>query len=115
MANAIQQNLKTNGRTAERRRCRINSAVRYMKQIADCRIIDISQTGLGLEVYTSFNAATGSKIVIENNDLGLLEGVVRWSRGGRLGVQFNHNSNSLAKITAYFRNYHQDVRPVLSR
>ncbi|WP_321381847.1 PilZ domain-containing protein [Rhizobium sp.] len=104
-----------NVRSAERRNCRMNSAVRYMKQIADCRIINISHTGLGLELYTSFHAAAGSTIIVENDDLGLVEGIVRWSRGGRLGVQFRHNSNSIAKVTAYFRNFHQDVNPVLKR
>ena len=28
---------------------------------------------------------------------------------------FRPNSNSIAKVAAYFRNFHQEVRPVLSR
>lgn len=115
MAAAMEKNIKMNVRSAERRRCRISSAVRYMRQLADCRIIDISHGGLGLEVYTSFHAAAGSTIIIENEDLGFLEGIVRWTKGTRLGVQINHNSNSIAQVTAYFRNFHQDVRPVLKR
>jgi PilZ domain len=115
VAFATEQNLPMKVRSSERRRCRLNSAVHYMKQIADCRIIDISHTGLGIEIYTSFNAAAGSTIVIENDHLGYLEGIVRWSRGGKLGVQFRHNSNSVAQVNAYFRNFHQDIRPVLTR
>lgn len=93
----------------------MDSGLRYMKQIADCRIINISRKGLAVELYTAFHAAAGSTILIENDEIGLLEGIVRWSRGGRLGIQFRQNSNSIAKVAAYFRNFHQEVNPVLKR
>ncbi|MGG7518496.1 PilZ domain-containing protein [Allorhizobium undicola] len=100
-------------RSTPRSRCRLDSAVRYMKQIADCRIINISRTGIAIELYTRFSAATGSTVSIESDEIGLVEGIVRWNRGGRLGIQFRANSNSSAKVAAYFRNFHQDVHPVL--
>ncbi|MUO77718.1 PilZ domain-containing protein [Agrobacterium vitis] len=111
----MQNNLKMDIRTAPRSRCRMDSAVRYMRQVADCRIIDISRSGLALELYTAFHAAAGSTVLIENEEIGLLEGMVRWNRGGRLGIQFRQNSNSIAKVAAYFRNFHQEVQPVLKR
>ncbi|MBB4953442.1 hypothetical protein H4S14_001290 [Agrobacterium vitis] len=112
---SVSNNLKMKVRAAERSRVRMNSSVRYLKQIADCRIIDISRGGLALELYTAFHAAEGSTVAIESEQIGLLEGIVRWSRGGRLGIQFRQNSNSIAKVSAYFRNFHQEVKPVLKR
>ena len=106
---------KVDVRTNPRSRCRLDSSIRYMKHTATCRIINISRTGVAVEIYTAFHAAPGSTVAIENDQMGLLEGIVRWARGGRFGIQFRYNSNSIAKVDAYFRNYHQEVRPVLQR
>ncbi|MDH4441851.1 MAG: PilZ domain-containing protein [Rhizobium sp.] len=111
----MSNNLDMDGRKAPRSRVRINSKVRHLKQEADGRVVNISRTGLALELSSKLHAAAGSSIVIENDDIGMLEGVVRWNYGGRLGIMFKPNSNSLAKIAAYFRNFHQEVRPVLTR
>ena len=108
-------NLGMDVRKSPRSRCRIDSKVRYFKQEVDGRVINISRNGLALELSSKFPAAAGSPVVIENADIGLLEGVVRWNYGGRIGIMFRPNSNSIAKVAAYFRNFHQEVRPVLSR
>lgn len=111
----MQNQLNIEGRSVDRSRVRMDSSVHYLNQIATCRIINISRKGLAVELYTAFHAAAGSTITINNDEIGLLEGIVRWNRGGRLGVQFRQNSNSIAKVTAYFRNFHQEVKPVLTR
>ena len=102
-------------RKSPRSRVRMNSKVRYLQQVSEGRVINISRTGLALELAGKLHAAAGSNVVIENDDIGLLEGVVRWNYGGRIGIMFKPNSNSLAKVTAYFRNFHEEVRPVLTR
>ncbi|KQW27443.1 pilus assembly protein PilZ [Rhizobium sp. Root274] len=111
----MSNNLGMDGRKAPRSRVRMDSKVRHLQQEADGRVINISRTGLALELASKLHAAAGSSVVIQNEDIGLLEGVVRWNYGGRLGVMFKPNSNSIAKVAAYFRNFHQEVRPVLSR
>ena len=105
--------LTADNRSVDRSRVRMDSNVRFMKQLANCRIINISRKGLALELYTAFHAATGSTIQVENDDIGLLEGIVCWNKGGRLGIQFRQNSKSVAQVTAYFRHFHQEVIPVL--
>lgn len=102
-------------RKSPRSRVRMDSKVWHLQQEAPGRVINISRTGLALELGSKLHAAAGSSVVIENDDIGLLEGVVRWNYGGRLGIMFKPNSNSLAKVAAYFRNFHQEVRPVLTR
>ncbi len=111
----MQPMLNIDGRKSPRSRCRIDSKIHYFQQQADARVINISRTGLALELATKLTAAAGSQVTIENDDIGHLEGVVRWNYGGRIGIMFRPNSNSIAKIAAYFRHFHQEVRPVLTR
>ncbi len=111
----MSNNLGMEGRKAVRSRCRMDSKIRYFQQVSSGRVINISRTGLALELASTITAAAGSQVVIENEDIGHLEGVVRWNYGGRIGIMFRPNSNSIAKVAAYFRNFHQEVRPVLTR
>ncbi|QEE47606.1 PilZ domain-containing protein [Rhizobium sp. WL3] len=111
----MSNNLGMDVRNSPRSRCRIDSKVHYFKQEANGRVINISRSGLALELTSKLPAAAGSPVVIENADIGLLEGVVSWNYGGRIGIMFKPNSNSIAKVAAYFRNFHQEVRPVLTR
>lgn len=108
-------NLGMEVRKAPRSRCRIASKVRYFQQEAAGRIIDISRTGLAIELSTGLNAGAGSTVAIETAEIGLLEGIVRWNYSGRLGIMFRPNSNAAAKVDAYFRNFHREYRPVLAR
>ncbi|QLF70266.1 PilZ domain-containing protein [Peteryoungia desertarenae] len=109
------QVLELDVRKTKRSRCRIPSRVRHLSQEADGRILNVSRTGLAIELYNKLHASTGSTVVIENDEIGLLEGVVRWNRSGRLGIVIAQNSNSMAKIDAYFRHFHKEVQPVLKR
>ncbi|MFN3321292.1 pilus assembly protein PilZ [Rhizobium sp. TH135] len=111
----MSNNLGMDVRKSPRSRCRLDSKIHYFQQQADARVINISRTGLALELSTKLTAAAGSQVTIENDDIGHLEGVVRWNYGGRIGIMFRPNSNSIAKIAAYFRHFHQEVRPVLTR
>ena len=108
-------NLNMPTRTAQRSKCRFFGKVRYMTQATDMRVVDLSATGIALELHGPFHAAEGSRVRIESEDLGNLEGTVRWTRDGRVGVQLNLTSNTLAQISSYFRFFHKDVNPVLMR
>ena len=109
----MSNNLGMDVRKSPRSRVRMDSKIRYFQQQTAARVINISRNGLALELASKLTAAAGSPVVIENDHIGHLEGVVRWNYGGRIGIMFGPNSNSIAKIAAYFRNYHQEVSPVL--
>lgn len=111
----MQHKLKVDGRKMPRTRCRIDSRVRYLNQEADARVLDVSRNGMSLELYTRLHAATGSHVTVQNQDIGLIEGTVRWCRNGRLGIQLKQSSNTLAQISSYFRHFHKEARPVLGR
>ncbi|ATN34138.1 pilus assembly protein PilZ [Rhizobium sp. ACO-34A] len=111
----MEHRLQIEGRRATRSRVRMKGRIRHLNQEIDGRIYNISRTGIGIELLGQLSVAKGSHVVIRTEDIGLIEGTVRWAYGGYLGIQIDQNSNSLAQMSAYFRNFHQEVRPVLAR
>lgn len=107
----MQARLKIEGRRSARSHCRIDSIVNYFNQRTEARVLNVSGTGMALELQGKLHAGAGSKVTIENEDIGLIEGTVRWCRSGKLGIQIRQSSNSLAQIASYFRHFHKEVRP----
>lgn len=105
--------MKTRG--AARKKTRIYGTVRYYNQAAKGRVVDLSDTGMALDLSGPFHAAAGSAVRIESDELGILEGTIKWCHGGRLGIEFRPNSNAAAQVSAYFRFFHREIRPVLTR
>ena len=103
------RNLKISARKTDRKNCRVFGKIRYLNNQVDARILDLSATGAALEVKAPLYAASGSKVRIEAENLGLLEGVIRWTHNGRVGIQFDTNSNARALISSYFRFFHSEV------
>jgi hypothetical protein len=108
-------NLNMKTRSAARRKTRIFGTVKYYSQAAKGRVVDLSATGLALDIGGPFNAATGSPVRVESDELGILEGTIKWYHHGRLGIEFRPNSNASAQVSSYFRFFHQDIKPVLTR
>lgn len=109
-------NLRMKTRTAERKKTRITGTVKYFNQTVEGRVTDLSPKGMALDLGGRvFHAADGSPVKVESEELGILEGTVKWRRSGRLGVQFNVNSNANAQVSSYFRFFHKDVPATLGR
>ncbi|MFB9952226.1 PilZ domain-containing protein [Rhizobium puerariae] len=102
-------------RSTPRRKTRVLGTVKYYSQAAQGRIVDLSATGMALDITGPFHAANGSTVKIESDELGVLEGTVKWRRSGRLGIQFRPNSNASAQVSSYFRFFHKDVKTTLTR
>jgi PilZ domain. len=102
-------------RKAERRRCSISSMLTYFSQKVECRVVDVSETGIAVDVKQPVAASVGSKVTVENHDFGLLTGTVRWNHNGRIGIEFIRDTNCVAKMAQYFRHFHQEYKPVVSR
>jgi PilZ domain len=97
-------------RKAERKRTRITGTVRYGMQQSPGRVVDLSAAGMALDLERPLSAAVGSRIRVESEALGLIDGTVQWCHGTRLGVAFDHSSNAFAKVSSYFRFFHRDTR-----
>lgn len=108
-------NLGMKTRSALRRKTRIYGTVSYYTQTAKGRVVDLSATGMALDLGGPFHAAAGSNVKISTEEMGILEGTVKWSHRGRIGIHFQPNSNASAQVASYFRFFHQEIRPVLAR
>ncbi|MCR6499249.1 PilZ domain-containing protein [Shinella sp. CPCC 101442] len=99
----------------DRSRVRIFAEVRVMHQTSRARVVDLSSTGMALDLEKPLQAMPGQMVTIESEELGRLSGTVRWYSNGRLGIQYKLSSNALAQINSYFRFFHEEVKPVLRR
>lgn len=104
-----------NLRRATRSRCRIFATMTYLASPTPIKISDISTTGMALDLAGPFRGTRGSRVQIVCQELGTLEGIVRWMRDGRVGLEFDASSNAAAQVTAYFRFFHKETMPVLKR
>ena len=108
-------NLNMKVRGAPRRVCRIAGRVKYLNKETPGRVVNLSTTGIAFDLAGPFHGAAGSKVMIECDDLGRVEGTVRWCRDSRIGVEFSKTTNASAQVASYFRFFHKDVVPVLKR
>jgi hypothetical protein len=100
---------------AKRSRCRIMATMAYLGNSTPVKIVDVSATGVALDLAGPFRGTRGSKVRVECPEFGALEGMIRWMRDGRAGLEFDPSSNAAAQVTAYFRFYHKETAPVLRR
>lgn len=107
----MKNNLQINGRRSKRSSTRITGKVTHLNQSVNGRVVNLSATGMALDLSAPLHAARGSRVKLETPDLGILEGTVRWNHMNRLGIQLQLSSNTLAQISSYFRFYHQEARP----
>ena len=106
---------ETHLRGAERTKTRIYATVSYVQQSTRARVIDLSATGIALELETPISASVNSQVSVDSDDLGHITGVVQWNHGGRIGLKLSLSTNTLAKISSYFRFFHQEIKPTLTR
>ncbi|WP_245462448.1 PilZ domain-containing protein [Rhizobium sp. CCGE532] len=111
----VQGNLKIKSRGSSRHHARLMGQVRYFTKLATGRVVDISTSGIALDLQSPLYAAAGSKVRVECDDIGFLDGFVRWAHNGRIGIEFDRSSNASAKVASYFRFFHKDIKPVLKR
>lgn len=100
------------GRKTERIRCRIKGTIRFLHQRLDIHVIDISRSGMAVSLHGWLEAKPGSTVEVQTLEFGLIMGTVRWYRAGKMGIEVQQTTNTTAQITAYFKNFHKEVRIV---
>jgi hypothetical protein len=115
LSSNMTNNLNMATRTAPRSKTRIFATVHYFSQSTRGRVVDLSATGMALELDGPFAAAKGSRVKVQSEDLGFIEGVVQWQHMNRLGLQLKLSTNTLAQLSSYFRFFHEEVKPTLAR
>ncbi|GAK71204.1 PilZ domain-containing protein [Agrobacterium rubi] len=107
-------NLSMKNRGASRSKTRIYGTLQYFNQTVEGRVVDLSATGMALELEGPFAAAKGSRVTVRSDDLGFIEGTVQWQHTNRLGLQLQLSTNTLAQLSSYFRFFHEEVKPTLA-
>lgn len=107
-------NMTMSNRGAGRSKTRIYGTVQYFSQSVKGRVVDLSATGMALEMDGPFAAAKGSRVKVQSEDLGFIEGTVQWQHANRLGLSLQLSTNTLAQLSSYFRFFHEEVKPTLA-
>lgn len=94
-------------RDAHRHDTRLAIKVRSLALDWDATVVDISHTGMGVEIADMVGLKTGDAVEVYCESLGCLGGQIRWVRRNRLGIRFDTNSNNAAKIAAFFKFFHR--------
>jgi hypothetical protein len=111
----LSKNIGMQTRSAPRKKTCIYGTVRYYDQTSKGRVVNLSATGLALDLGGPFHAAAGSPVRIESDELGILEGTIKWAHRGRLGIEFKPNSNATAQVSSYFRFFHREPTSLRAR
>lgn len=101
--------LNPDGRRSQRLRCHIRGTLEFIGQRLDVRILDISHSGMALQLEGWIEAKRGAMVCVRCAELGRIDCTVRWYRAGKMGLEFDQSTNAVAQITAYFRNFHQSL------
>ena len=80
----VQGNLKIKTRGSARHHARLMGQVRYFTKLVAGRVVDISTSGIALDLQAPLYAAAGSKVRVECDDIGLLADAIleKLSAGG---------------------------------
>ena len=105
-------NKVSDGRRAERIRCNIPGRLLYMNEATPIRVIDLSKSGLCLQMWDWVKATPGSSVDISTNEFGIMRATVRWYRAGKMGLQIEVSSNTAAQIASYFKYHHRAATAV---
>ncbi|MCF3642278.1 PilZ domain-containing protein [Rhizobium sp. TRM95111] len=100
-------------RAVSRSRVRIHGTLKLMQQSSSGRIVNLSRDGMAIDLERPIRVMPGQQVEITTEELGQIDGVVRWCANGRIGIQYRMSSRAVAQIASYFRFFHREVVPVL--
>jgi hypothetical protein len=97
--------MKGENRRAPRHGCRFQAQIRFAGKNFEGQIVDLSATGMRLNVDKRVSVAAGLKVEVVSEELGAVTGFVRWQRPGSFGVGLELSSNTRAKLQAAWKYY----------
>jgi hypothetical protein len=90
-------------RVSTRTQTKITGNVSFKTKSSNGVVVDLSEEGICFQFDSDIGVRTGYEVTIRSNELGFLNGVVRWARGDRIGIKLNPSSNTAAQIASYYR------------
>lgn len=98
-------------RKEKRSDVRLFGRLKYMNSEILCRVVNLSEQGIGLELSEPMEITTGIPVTFNGPELGHLNGTVSWYRKGTVGLRLKHTSSTYAQVSSYFRFFHEDMKP----
>lgn len=77
-----------------------SAMIRHGDKEAECRILDVCQTGVGIRLGYELEHGKGVELYIPN--IGVLAGRVMWSKAGRAGILLDSSPDAM-RATLYSR------------
>lgn len=93
---------QTNERAA-RDRTRMFARVTCRQKEARASVLDLNDGGMCVYLAADIEAMPGREVSVFTEEMGVLDGTVRWARGPRIGIQLNLSSNSHAKVESFYK------------
>lgn len=88
-------------RREHRQRCKLTAEVRYRDRTFIGRVVDISRSGVRLELNSYCDLDKETNVDVYSLELGLLQGTTRWRTADHVGIALARSSNTAAKVAAY--------------
>ncbi|SEL71413.1 PilZ domain-containing protein [Xaviernesmea oryzae] len=92
-----------NRRLAPRSGVNIEGQLRTRQDKTRCTLLNLSDSGVCVRLRANIGASQGASVTVDTEAVGVLEGIVQWTRGDLAGLRFDRSSNATAKISSYFR------------
>ena len=80
-----------------RDRTRMFARVTCRQAEAKASVLDLNDGGMCVYLATDIGAEPGRQVSVFTEEMGVLDGTVRWARGPRIGIQLNLSSNNRAR------------------
>lgn len=106
-------NLDIRTRKEKRASVRLFGTLKYMNKTLHCRVVDLSEDGIGLRLSEPEALIQGVPVSFRSEELGHLTGTVAWLRGETVGLKLKHTSSTYAQVKSYFRFFHEEIVPVI--
>lgn len=98
-------------RRSTRFRCRVPVEICAGGTRCNGHVLDLSESGMRIATDEVLNVWRGDAVEIRGEEFGLLQATARWRAPRMLGVELQESTNTLAKVTSYFKNYGRDMTP----
>ncbi|AUX76445.1 MULTISPECIES: PilZ domain-containing protein [Sinorhizobium] len=90
-------------RASTRNETKITGTVTCKTGSSNGVVKDLSDEGICFQLLFDIGARMGQEVTIRSEELGFLTGIVRWSRGDRIGIKLKLSSNTAAQISSYYK------------
>jgi PilZ domain. len=92
-------------RAIERRRTRMSASVACEGRVTRASVLNLTEEGICLYLRDDIGARAGHMVTVTTDEMGMLDGSVRWVRPPHVGVELYLCSNTRAKVESFYKRF----------